>query len=155
MTLLLTKFGKEYTALDGALVFTMLPFRNVNTNILIADMESILPRDEWTSDHNSFCLAVGATLDVKCVDEANEDALAVAQYWEETKNATTSEKWELYRLYISQPADLAWWEAYQATKRKSFVPAPSILQGGEPNDPNSESSGGTNTAIQSLTPPEQ
>lgn len=145
MTTLLGKYGKEHVAFNGALVFTMLPFRNVTTNILVSDMESILPREEWNSEHNAFCLMVGATLDVKCVDEHNQDALIVADYWEATRSATTAEKWELFRQYISQEANFKWWEAYQATKRKPFVPAPVILQSGEPLDPNLDSSGGKNT----------
>lgn len=136
---------RDFIAFDGALVFTMRPFRTVLTNILVADMESICPRDQWDTSHHAFCLTIGATVDVQCADPNHAEALAVAEYWEQVKKASTATKWELYPSYISDNADLVWWQAYQGTRNKPSVPAPKILQEGEPTDPNLDSSGGGNT----------
>lgn len=144
-----SKTTQDFIALGGALIFTMRPFRTVQTNIIVSDMESILGKpvgDGWTIDQHAFCLMVGATVDVKCADDTHIEALSVAEYWEQVKHAPTVTKWACYLNSISTEADMAWWQAYQATRRKPTTPAPDILQAGEPTDPNVIRSGGEPTA---------
>lgn len=126
---------KAYTALNGALVFVMLTYRNLLTNALVSDLEKIKSYDEWHYTMHAFCILVGATAGIECLDTENPEASAIVEFWEESQDKPTLERWDLFQKLLSEDALNAWWEAYQNT-RQNVAPAPRILAEGEPNDPN-------------------
>jgi|GEM_PF-2060782 len=141
-----SKSARTCISADGAIQFTMLPFRNMLTNILISDTEILTgkPSTEWKDNELLVCLMLGVTLNVVCLDDENPEAQSVADFWDTSDGKTTAEKWQLFQVMVSPDVIIQWWTAYKETRR--VLPSASdLLAGGEPNDPNSDGSGGIHT----------
>lgn len=139
-----TKSAKTHIGMDGALQFTMLPFANMLTALITSDLEKIIPRENWGYEERAFGIIEGVTLDIACLDETNVEAQSLADYWNGTRNLPTEKKLQYFRQLVSRACLLEWWDAYDKT-RIPLPQAPDILHKGEPEDPNSDGSGGTNT----------
>lgn len=134
-----TKSARTHISADGAIQFTMLPFRNMLTNILISDMETLTGQKsdsgKWKNNELLVCLVLGATVNIECLDDGNPEAQAVADFWQASANKKTAEKWQLFQAMVSDNVVIEWWTAYTATRRV-LPPASEILIEGEPTDPN-------------------
>lgn len=108
----------KHTALNGALIFILLPYRNILTTALISELERIVnePCATWDESKMAFCILMGATLAIECHDEDNQEAQALADFFTATRGATTLEKWEAFQTCASEDTLALWWEAYQATR---------------------------------------
>lgn len=136
-----TKSAKTHIGMDGAVRFTMLPFTPLLHTLIVGDLAKLIP-DDWVNQENAFCFLMSETLNIECLDETNVEAQALADFWQGVQNQSTAIKWQYFATMLSNLALNEWWDARRETRHK-LPSAPEILANGEPDDPNSDGSGGT------------
>lgn len=76
---------------------------------------------QWGSAQNTFCLCGGVTVDIETTG-GDLDVELLAQFWRDFQDSGAA-SWPTFQMAISERVKDAWWEAYSATRDKTFAPA--------------------------------
>jgi len=131
--------AREYKPDNVNIVFEMIPFRTVKVDMVIAEVERIIPADEQNTYHRIFTNLEGHTHNIRFGDNLPLEWQGLREYWQ-ARTRSTAHNFDLFFELISTDVTFAWWDAYKATRDISTAAPPELSKEAETSeDPNSAS----------------
>jgi hypothetical protein len=88
-------------------------------NVALRRLNKLLGEDEVDHAHKLFIILDCAIVDVALLDESNEEAAAIATYWEMRGVTGSLENFDLFSTLLSEDmADVLWFSGYNETRAK-------------------------------------
>lgn len=108
----LLSLTKEHAALNGAVIFHMLPYRALAVDLAIGQ---IAPGGQVDAVQAVFVMCDALTVDITFADDLPIDARTIQAYWS-MRSGDPAKDWPLFCRALSSAAVDAWWSAYEATR---------------------------------------
>lgn len=118
----LKTLAKTHTTPEGV-VFYMLPYTTLLSNVAIEEMQKLIPEGEWGNIHNIFVLADPVLVDIEFPDDMASEWRGLQMYWQE-RNGSTAHNWDMFQQMIGYNVITRLNEAYNGTRDDTVKAAP-------------------------------
>ena len=132
---------REYKPDGVDVTFEMIPFRTVKVDMVIHEVEKIIPPSEQDTYHKVFTNLEGYTRNIRFGDNLPLEWQALREYWQ-TRTRDISANLDRFFELMSADVMWVWWEAWKATRDTTNAAPPELsAEAAESKDPNSVSDG--------------
>lgn len=130
---------RDHTPEGVDVTFTMIPFRTVRVEMVIADVDAIIPAAEQNTYHRIFINLEGHTKSIRFGDDLPLEWQGLREYWQ-ARTRRTADNFDLFFELVSTDVTFAWWDAFKATRDITNAAPPELSAEAENSpDPNSAS----------------
>lgn len=120
---------------DGNLTWWLMSYATPKANRIIREFEAVVPRDQWSTEHNTFIMLEARAVDIEFrLDGISREESGLLAYWK-SRNGSVKANWELFETVIGADILNRFWLAYDAANGSSLA-APADVQTENESDPN-------------------
>jgi len=118
----LKTLARPFSALEGQVVFYMMPYTTLRWQILLKAFAEIVPRDDWEYAESIFVLFEGNIVDMEFAwnEQATSQSRAYEVYWQ-GRTGNVAQDWALFLSVFAPDALAVLSQAYDATRDTVLV----------------------------------
>ncbi len=106
---------RTYTPPNIPVTFEMFAFRTVRVDMVIADVETIIPTEKQNTYHRIFTTLEGYTRNISFGDNLPDDWQGLREYWQ-ARTRDTAANFDRFFELVSTEVAFVWWDAWKATR---------------------------------------
>lgn len=107
----------------GGVTYFFMPYMTLRSTAASTEFAHIVPEQRQEIVHRTFTLTEGDLIDVEFGDDLQPHEAALRDYWM-SRSPDMAERWLLFSALCTAENLNNIWEAYSATREKSFEGAP-------------------------------